>query len=419
MFWLVVGYLFLFIFRPFEYWPILGELRLERVYMIFLLLAVVLWQDKKNRPHPITNGVLLFFLVMVASLLMAFNWDDAYSVTFDYFKLIVFYFVVILTIRDEYELKNFIIAYIAVMFLYVGKSEWEFFVHERHWYRMGIRRLIGIDTTYGHPNNFAASIAFSLPFLWAMIRCRIENRWLRRMLWAYGGLAVVGIIYTGSRAGMVTGILFLLLLWLGQSRKALGIVILTFALIFGWAVMPEKYQARFESIFVKEAGTEGAYHSAQSRIMGLKQGIKMFTQYPVLGIGPGNFKYGWPNREIDMSAHNLYGQVLGELGAAGFLTFFLMVWLIIRTHRKIIRDIDGLSHLNSRAPDTLSPQDKALLTLKYISIASIQAVILMLFNGNFGHNLYRYNWLWIGAIGVLSVYFLDKRKTESREVSLE
>ena len=30
MFWLLVGYMFLFIHRPFEFWPALGDLHIER-----------------------------------------------------------------------------------------------------------------------------------------------------------------------------------------------------------------------------------------------------------------------------------------------------------------------------------------------------------------------------------------------------
>ena len=32
--WLLIGYMFLFIDRPFEVWPWLGDLHVERVYML-------------------------------------------------------------------------------------------------------------------------------------------------------------------------------------------------------------------------------------------------------------------------------------------------------------------------------------------------------------------------------------------------
>ena len=34
MVWLLIGYMFLFIHRPFEVWPALGDLRIELCYML-------------------------------------------------------------------------------------------------------------------------------------------------------------------------------------------------------------------------------------------------------------------------------------------------------------------------------------------------------------------------------------------------
>ena len=47
MLWGTIGYLFLMIFRPFEYWEWLGALHLERIYMIGLLTAVLFWPGKR------------------------------------------------------------------------------------------------------------------------------------------------------------------------------------------------------------------------------------------------------------------------------------------------------------------------------------------------------------------------------------
>ena len=40
MIWLLGGYMWLFIHRPFKVWPWLGELRVERVYM---LVTIFYW----------------------------------------------------------------------------------------------------------------------------------------------------------------------------------------------------------------------------------------------------------------------------------------------------------------------------------------------------------------------------------------
>ncbi|MFO0754799.1 MAG: O-antigen ligase family protein [Thermodesulfovibrionales bacterium] len=413
MLWLVVGYLFLFVFRPFEYWPALAAVRLERVYMLFLMTAVFLWSHRKHKPHPVNTALFAFFSAMLLSSLFAFKMQEAYQASFDYFKLIVFYYIIVLTLRDEEQMKKFIIAYLAVMFLYVGKSAWEFFVNDRHMWRMGIRRMIGVDTTYGDPNSFAASIAYSLPFLWAMIKQKGLPLLTRKMLWAYGVLAVTCIVFTGSRSGMVTALLFVFLVLFGASRKVLGLTLVLVMLAFTWNTMPVEYQVRFKSVFVKGIAPKGADESAEGRLSGLKQGIRLFGTYPLLGIGPGNFKYGWEAVPVGGSAHNLYGELLGELGGVGFLTFLFLVGTILKTHRRVTRET-GL-RLSGLPPDAPPGEKSRLLLLRYVSVASVQTMVLLLFNGNFGHNLYRYNWLWLGALGVLSAWFLQ-RKTEKTGV---
>lgn len=407
LFWLVIGYLFLFIFRPYEYKPVLGEYHIERIYMIMLLLATFLSQKKRYIPHPITRSVMIFFLVMIVSAIAGIFPSHSYDFLQDYLKLIIFYFILILTLQDENELKNFVLAYIGVMFLYTVKSAWEYFLNGRYNWAMGMARMMGVDSTYGDPNAFAASIVYSLPFLWAMMQCKFEKPWIRRMLWGYGLVAIVCIIYTGSRSGMISALFFLLLVWFGSSRKLALMLTLIIALTITWNVMPEKYQTRFESIFVKGVVSEGADVSAESRIEMLKIGIRMFEKYPALGVGPGNFRYGWSLFGIDlqMNAHNMYGMLFGELGAIGTLAFIFLLYAIIATHVRNIRQAK------------LLPLENSGLTL--ISVASLQVILILLFNGNFGGNLYRYNWLWVGAIGVLVSYFIQNKAQELEPKSSE
>ena len=63
MLWATIGYLFLFIFRPFEYWEWLGEYQVERVYMIALLVAIALWPGKRYKNNSINWVLLAFFVV--------------------------------------------------------------------------------------------------------------------------------------------------------------------------------------------------------------------------------------------------------------------------------------------------------------------------------------------------------------------
>ena len=71
MIFLLIGYMWLFIHRPFEIWPVLATFRIERVYMI---ITIVCWLAS-NQKFPSSNRLhlrfLLFILVMIVSWLLS------------------------------------------------------------------------------------------------------------------------------------------------------------------------------------------------------------------------------------------------------------------------------------------------------------------------------------------------------------
>ena len=437
---LLAGYLFLLIFRPYEYWPWLGSYRIERVYMIIFMILVMFSAKKKWFQSPINVCVAIFVADLLVSGVFALKGDAAWFFIQDYLKYVVFYIIVILVINDKVDMQTVLLAMLGVMILYVGKSAWEFFVNGRYEYTMGIKRMVGVDQTYGAPNSFAATICYSLPLLWAMIRHNIDNKVLKIALWGYGALAVVAIIFTGSRSGMMTLVLFLLLAGVSSSRKIVGLLVVCVCLFVGWDFVPEDLQTRFISTVEKGHAPASADNSAAGRLAGFLQGVDVFMKYPLMGIGPANFPYGWPGIAKGFNAHNLYGQILGELGIFGVLTFGALVLMVYRTNRKnviLMRkmfpvpvdakgktsrhlateivpkaldvSIDGRNSKQGfmaslQAP--LTDKMRSVTFLVLIATSVNQTLILMLFKGWGDHNLYRYTWLWLAAITILCDYLM-------------
>ncbi len=435
------GYLFLLIFRPYEYWPMLGEFRIERIYMLIFMTVVFLHKDKRFISNPLNGLVVCFTLTLLLSGAFGISWGNSWPFIVDYLKYVVFYFMVILSVRNEEDFRLVLLAFLGVMFLYVGKSAWEFFVHDRFVFRMGIKRMIGIDTSYGDPNAFAASICYSLPLAWALVRSRFRSAWITRFLWVYGLLALMAVMFTGSRSGMVTFILFLLLIVLGSSRKVWGILLVGLVLVVSWDYMPEDLQRRFLSTFNGEYSAVGAQASAEGRTRGFLRGLELYKSNPILGIGPHNFPLTWPGMATGPNVHNVYGQLLSELGTAGLLSFGSLLWVLYRQNRSIVvraqrmiqQKADGLGdnsvslqkkgvkgdvsarngfNINAPGPSRGKPSALAVQSIprfhSLVGQAIIQTVILMLFKGWADHNLYRYTWLWLAALTVLGTQFFSQ-----------
>jgi O-antigen ligase len=391
MLWILIGYMFLFIHRPFEIWPMLGDLHVERLYALGAMLAVLIYPDKRWIPNKM-HVVYAIFATVVLFCWIASPWaDKGQQVVEDYFKILIFYVLFMAVVHDERQLRTLLLAFLAIMFIYMLHSLREY-IGGRHTFRMGIARMIGVDKSLGDPNSFGASIVYALPFVGPFWLCGASKK-MKAFLLAYVGLSFMCIGLTGSRSSFVGLILWCVLTVMHSRRRwslALGSIVLAPVL---WFALPPSLQTRFETIIHPEVGPANAVVSGQGRIEGLQIGFELLGQYPVSGIGPGAWKPA-TNRLIE--SHNLYGQIAGELGMLGLLSFLAIVicfYINIRHIRKAYR-----SH-----PEW----DRDFLY--YVSGALGLALVLLLFEGNFGHNLFRFTWLWYGGFLIIARHCLDQR----------
>lgn len=376
MIWLLIGYMFLFIHRPFEYWPVLGSIRLELLYML-LTGAVWLAYPHKRLTFNYTHIAIATFALAVVACTLISPWsDDGWPVVENYFKILVFYLLVVTSVRDEKDLKRLVLGLVMAMAFYMAHSLWEF-RNGRFVYRMKIVRLIGVDVTNSDPNAFAATIVLSLvfvPVLW-----RFYGTWLRSFLAGYLGLAIVCIGLTGSRGGFVSLGLWGLVTIL-RSRRRLGLLLgALLAVPVMWSALPDRLQNRFETIIDPSVGPANAQGSAEGRIVGLLTGLELWQKNPLFGVGPG----AWMSATgRDLKAHNLIGQLLGEMGSLGGLTFVALLLSLLANIfwiRRACRSAEG-----DQFPFALAGS---------IGLG----ICILLFEGNFGHNLFRYNWVWFSA----------------------
>jgi O-antigen ligase len=400
MHWLLIGYMFLFIHRPFEVWPALGEIRLELLYMLVTGIVWLVHPGKRWPGNPLHFAIAAFAAAMVICCL-ASPWNgESFETVERYLKLLVFYLMLVTVVHDEASLRRLALAFLAVMTLYMAHSLWEYH-NGRHEYRMSIVRMVGVDKSLGDPNSFGASIVYALPFVVPFWCC--TRSWLQRaFLASYVGLSSVCIVLTGSRSSFLGLLVFAAItVWFSRRRwQAVGAGIVSLPLL--WAVVPGSMQTRFETIIHPEVGPANAQVSAESRLEGLYKGLDVWAEHPLTGCGPGAWKWG---ARTKMESHNLYGQLVGEMGTLGLITFVLMLggfWYNLRLMRRWRREHE--------AEQTFLP-----LLARAIGVA----VFLMLLEGNFGHNLYRFTWLWYGGFLLIATHCIRAGVDEAIELGQE
>jgi O-antigen ligase len=386
MTWLLIGYMWLFVHRPFEVWPWLGTLRIERVYILICLASRLFLPS----PGYVANRLNLAFFTMIVvytlSALLSPYRDAVTEFPDEFQKAAVFYGLILLSVRGERDLRRLVLGYLTVVFVYMAHSFREY-CSGRHVYRMGIPRMVGVDATFSDPNAFASTVVHSLPLaLAAWVLCR--DRRQCALVLVYVALSVLCVLLTGSRAGLV-GLIVLIGCFLPTMLRrkrvlALGLVV---SIPLLWAILPDYLKGRFETLVDSSAGPRNAQDSAEGRTRGLLDGIRLWEANPVLGVGPGMFGRA---AGTGFQAHNLYGQTLGELGTLGAIALVMIVGGFVLNAREFNRRVDRYDKCSSRF-------------LRAVSRAVMITLLLLLVTGYAGHNLYRYTWMWFGAFQAIAL----------------
>ena len=397
MIWLLVGYMFLFIHRPFEFWPLLGDIHLERLY-IGSIFIVWLFQPKRWLPNFQHLAYFTFAFAVAVCWVMSPHMEQGQQVVENWFKIIVFYLLFITVVHDEKSLRQLALGFVLVMGVYMSHSFKEFLAG-RHTYRMGIVRMIGIDTTQGDPNSFGASIVFALPF-GLLFWNTAKSKWIKFGAAMFLCLSGGCILLTGSRSSLLG-----MMLWgtivIVRSRYRWWLLAAAMAgspLLF--VALPESLQTRFETIVNPDVGPENAKESGEGRLQGLITGFDLFMANPATGCGPGAWR---PATHSKLESHNLYGQLMGEMGLLGIVAFSSILACYAINYQ-------WLRRYRREHPDR---KDDFVF---HLAGAVAMGVFLMLFEGNFGHNLFRHNWLWYGGFLIIARYCVEMRPAVVRYV---
>jgi O-antigen ligase len=222
-----------------------------------------------------------------------------------------------------------------------------------------------------------------------------RRRHFKWLLVGYGALAVTSVLLTNSRGGMLGLLIFFFLACVtGKTAlRAIGSLALAAIIVapIGYMALPETQRARLETLWSGEEETS-AQESLELRKEAALDGLRMFFENPVTGIGPGNFKLYRAQRGDDskLEAHNVFVQLLGENGILGGIAFAAFV---------------GFTWLNFRFINRMSKRSETSQAafLGKLALAGRNSLILLIYFGFLGSNLDRFNWYWLAGVGVAGV----------------
>ncbi|HEV3023018.1 MAG TPA: O-antigen ligase family protein, partial [Pirellulales bacterium] len=310
-------------------------MHVERYYMIVTVICWLASRPSLPRGNRLHWSFAAFVMAMLASWMASPCGSTGDDTVENYLKFAVFYVVLVSTVRTEQDLRRILFGYLAVMTLWMAHCVREYNNGLATW-AQGIKRLVPVGHSYDF-NDFAGLIVCSLPFAWVL--WREWTGWAARLLTvAYCGLAGYCIMLSGSRMGVVGIAMTVIVGCLASAKRWRLLAIAPVLAAVVWMMLPEDRRNRYLTLYDPDAGAaSGAAASAGNyRSNGLVAALPLFEERPLLGYGPMGFmaKKGW-------LPHNLYGQLLAELGIAGAVSFasiLLCVALNVVQARRIARD---------------------------------------------------------------------------------
>jgi O-antigen ligase len=187
----------------------------------------------------------------------------------------------------------------------------------------------------GDPNYFTISALLCLPLAFYLM-LRAQWRWERWFCLGCLLVTLLAVTLAASRGGflgLVAGFLFVV--W--RSRRRLRNLALIGALLIPLSLLwPASPLQRLLH------PTHSDVEAGDSRLVAWKAGLHMIRDYPVTGVGLGNFKpmmvrYTPAGESVDSVAHNSYIEIAAELGLPILLVFLTMLYFSFRTLGRVRR----------------------------------------------------------------------------------
>jgi O-antigen ligase len=317
----------LLFFRPQDQIPGLDLLHLSELTAIAGLAAMAVRRMSAGQSIAHVNAEVIGVMVLggIIVLTLPFSiWPGGSAKVFTdiYVKIILIFALMMSTITSPRRVRQMTWVMIVASGYIASRAVFD--------YVRGVNLVEGdrvrgaVGGMFENPNDLALNlVTFLAPTLFIILFDRKPSR----RLFA-SGLAVAmlaAIVCTKSRSGFL-GLIAMgaVVMYYTAKVKPAAVAAVVVAGLMALPVMPQSFWGRMDSIMNAEEDQTG---SRAARLRLIDQGVQVFLENPITGIGAGQFKnYNAPGVvEKWRVTHNVWLQVAAELGIAGVLTFGFLV----------------------------------------------------------------------------------------------
>ncbi|MEQ1729610.1 MAG: O-antigen ligase family protein [Vicinamibacterales bacterium] len=331
--------------RPQDTLTFLDPFHLAEVCAIIGIAPMVLHRLGSRLPvfrvTPETTGLIAFGAVILLTVPFSTWPGGAFGLFTDsYLKLLVIFVLMMNTLTTPRRIEQ--ITWLIVLCCgYIAARS--VFDYARGLNLVEGNRLAGpVGGIFGNPNDLAMNMVTFLPAAMVVALSRRFSMSKRMLASVAAALMLATVVFTKSRGSFLgLGVMLLALALLGKKvRPGFGTIAVV-AVLCATPFMPTTFWERMSSIIDDKKDKQEFTGTREARWTVMKEGLRTFADYPLTGIGAGQFQnYNPPGRkEAWKETHNAPIQVAAETGIFGLMAFLFLVvraWLGARTTRRLL-----------------------------------------------------------------------------------
>lgn len=322
--------------------PGLGVLR-PTLLLVLVIFGLLMSQSrilKQRAKSPIGDALkyLIIYLLITLPLVsypgsvLRGNWQV-------FLKAIVFFYFTASIVDSPKRLRIFLILYVGCQ-VYRVLEPLYMNITQGYWgsstYMGGDEfadRLAGSPWDVINANELGFLIAGLVPFLHFLL---LPRGWKLKCLYlVLMGCLLYALMLTMSRGAFLALMVIGWMVWKRSNYKAVLIIVGVGCVAIAWSIMNPAQKDRYLSLFSDETKASG---SRDGRFRGMAHEFELGMQRPIVGHGLGTTNetkfhvYG-----KSQASHNMYAELVIEIGLVGMFLFLRLIIAIYREVRKVSR----------------------------------------------------------------------------------
>jgi len=286
------------------------------------------------KKSPLNRPILWYILACFASTVLGMMFGKVqlakgFFFVLKYVEYYIVYFMAINYLHERKQVRNMVLAIIAVFVIVCLASIAQI--------PQGERITAPFEGKGGEPNTLGGYLLLILSIIFGLLLTmdKTDPKRYKIVLSILIFLGIIPILFSQSRGTWASIIPWYITFLLISNKKTVLGIVLVLLLLIGPFVLPQSIKERFSYTFQKQEGWAYRYQervggltldtSTSERLSSNKQAMAAFTKRPVFGYGIT----GW--RFLDAQ----YVKTLVETGLVGFTAFGFLLYIALRETRKV------------------------------------------------------------------------------------